>query len=471
MTEALPPAPEGLAGTRKSGKNAIWLVLERLLQVLVAFVVSIVVARTLGKEDLGSLAIGLALLLLVGSVINPAVQCLLRDVIAKPEDAPRLYAASSTAVAIVTSVFYVIMGTVIATTMGLDSTTAVVILIVVGSALLRPFNVVDAWFKMELQSRVAVQIRLVALLLTGAARVALPLLGFSVVWVAWTYVIEAILAGLGMWIAYRRMSGDQRWTLDFGRVRSTLKEFMPLLLTSSSALIYMRLDQAMVGWLSSLSEAGLFAIASSMAEAPRFALLALFLSVAPRLLKLKNADPERYRTELIAVTRVLVLLGYLLTLGLIFVMAPLAPLLLGPGFEDTRLIIVLLALPTPFVCIGGVLLFVTNWDRLYREAIVRNGIGAALSIGLNFWLLPKYGAVGAAITTIVAYLWVFFLGATIARSTREFFWMSLSALNPFATIVMLLERRRKRAETRKAREEFLAAFDEEPAPAEDRPSA
>lgn len=460
MTETLPPAPEGLAGTRKSGKNAAWLVLERLLHVLVAFVVSIVVARSLGKEDLGSLAIGLAFLLLVGSVINPAVQCLLRDVIAKPADAGRLYAASSAAVAIVTTLFYLLMGAVIAATMGFDSTTAIVILVVVGSALLRPFNVVDAWFKMELQSRVAVQIRVAALLLTGAARVALPLLGFSVVAVAWTYVIEAALAGVGMWIAYRRMSDNHHWALDFSRVRGTLKEFLPLLVTSSSALIYLRLDQAMVGWLSGLSEAGLFAIASSMAEAPRFALLALFLSVAPRLLKLKNSDPERYRTELIAVTKVLVLLGYLLTLGLIFIVAPLAPVLLGPGFEDTSLIIVLLALPTPFVCIGGVLLFITNWDRLYREAIVRNAIGAVLSIGLNFALLPAYGAVGAAISSFVAYLWVFFLGAVFARRTRPFFWIGVSSLNPFATIVMLVHRRKKRAQVRQERQELLAAFDE-----------
>lgn len=460
MSEALPPAPEALAGTRKSGKNAAWLVLERLLHVLVAFIVSIVVARTLGKEDLGSLAIGLAFLLLVGSVINPAVQCLLRDVIARPDQAGRLYAASSAAVAIVTGVFYLVMGAIIAATMGFDSTTAIVLLIVVGSALLRPFNVVDAWFKMELQSRVAVQVRIAALLLTGAARVALPLLGFGVVAVAWTYVVEAVLAGVGMWIAYRRMTDNHRWALDSRRLRDTLKELMPLLVVSSSALVYMRLDQAMVGWLSGLSEAGTFAIASSMAEAPRFALLALFLSVAPRLLKLKNADPERYRSELIAVTQVLVLLGYLLTLGLIFIVAPLAPLLLGPGFEDTSLIIVLLALPTPFVCIGGVLLFVTNWDRLYREAIVRNAIGAVISIGLNFALLPAYGAVGAAISSFFAYLWVFFLGATIARSTRAFFWMALSSLNPFATIRMLLERRKKRAQTRQERQDLLAAFDE-----------
>lgn len=453
------PATAPLAGTRKTGKNALWLVIERIVHLAVAFAVSIVVARTLGKEDLGSLAIGLSFLLLVGSVINPAVQCLLRDVIAKPAEAGRYYAASTAAVAIITSLFYVIMAGFVLSSLGLDSTTGVVILIIVGSALLRPFNTVDAWFKKELQSKAAVQIRLVALLFAGAFRIALPLLDFSIILVAWTYVLEAVIAGVGMWVAYRRRAPDGPWKIDAPRLKETLRELMPLLITSSSSLIYLRLDQAMVGWLSGLSEAGLFAIASSMAEAPRFALLALFISVAPRLLKLKYSDPERYQEELLAVARVLVLLGYLLTLALVFIMAPLAPVLLGPGYEDTRLVIILLALSTPFVCIGGLLLFITNWDRLYREAIIRNIIGAVISVGLNFALLPKYGAVGAAISSFVAYFWVYFIGALFAKRTRAFFWMALPALEPIGTVKLLVRRRRRRAERRREQQELMAAFD------------
>lgn len=462
MTEPAAPTVEPLAGTRRSGKNALWLVTERVVHLAVAFAVSIVVARTLGREDLGSLAIGLSFLLLIGSVINPAVQCLIRDLIANPREAGRYFAASTAAVAIITSLFYLIMAGFVLASLGLTSTTGLVIMIVVGSALLRPFNVVDAWFKKELQSRTAVQIRLVALLVTGAARIALPLLGFSIVLVAWTYVIEAVIAGVGMWVAYRRNSQDSPWKLDSPRLKLTLKEYAPLLIASSSALIYTRLDQAMVGWLSGLSEAGLFAIASSMAEAPRFALLALFISVAPRLLKLKYSDPARYQAELVAVARVLVLLGYLLTIALIVIMAPLAPVLLGPGFEDTRLVIILLAASTPFVCIGGLLLFITNWDRLYREAITRNIIGAVISVALNFALLPKYGAVGAAISSFVAYVWVYFIGALFARRTRAFFWMALPALEPVGTVKMLLERRDKRAAKRRAQQELMASFDELP---------
>ena len=43
---------------------------------------------------------------------------------------------------------------------------------------------------------------------------------------------------------------------------------------------------------------------------------------------------------------------------------------------------------------------------------VVTGVGAAVNVGLNFWLVPAYGMVGAAISTLVAYV-VLFVGMTL----------------------------------------------------------
>ena len=43
---------------------------------------------------------------------------------------------------------------------------------------------------------------------------------------------------------------------------------------------------------------------------------------------------------------------------------------------------------------------------------VVTGVGAAVNIALNFWLIPAYGMVGAAISTLVAYV-VLFAGMTL----------------------------------------------------------
>jgi O-antigen/teichoic acid export membrane protein len=43
---------------------------------------------------------------------------------------------------------------------------------------------------------------------------------------------------------------------------------------------------------------------------------------------------------------------------------------------------------------------------------VVTGVGAAANIALNFWLIPEYGWVGAAISTLAAYV-VLFAGMTL----------------------------------------------------------
>ena len=43
---------------------------------------------------------------------------------------------------------------------------------------------------------------------------------------------------------------------------------------------------------------------------------------------------------------------------------------------------------------------------------VVTGVGAAVNIALNFWLIPAYGMVGASISTLASYV-VLFIGMTI----------------------------------------------------------
>ena len=43
---------------------------------------------------------------------------------------------------------------------------------------------------------------------------------------------------------------------------------------------------------------------------------------------------------------------------------------------------------------------------------VVTGVGAAANVGLNFWLIPRYGMVGASISTAAAYV-VLFIGMTV----------------------------------------------------------
>lgn len=455
MTEAVESSAPKLA-LKGTGKNAFWLVLERVIHLGVAFVVSFVVAARLGSEDYGRIAVGMALLTLLLPISNIIGQCLMRDMAAEPGTENRLYTAGTVVAGLVTSVIVLLVAIGVIFTVGLDSNTGVVTLVIVGSSLLRPLNTVDVFFLQRMDSKRTVKIRIIVGLVFGTSRIGLLVLGYGVTAVAWTYVAEALLASIGMWIAFRRVNKGFQWEFDWKRVRELAGEFTPLFIATSSALIFMKLDQVMLAALSNLSQTGIFGLATSLSETPRFPLVALMGSLAPRLLMLKRRDPEAYWARLADVSRLITLLGWGLTFGLIFIVAPLTPMLLPKDYAGISVVIVILALTTPLVAMGGILLWIQNWEKFYREAMIRNAVAAVLSISLNLILLPRYGAVGAAITTMVATLWVYVIGVAIAPRTRPVFWMTLPSMEPVSSARILLRHRRE-AKQERAEMQSLAA--------------
>ncbi|MBA3524024.1 MAG: oligosaccharide flippase family protein [Geodermatophilaceae bacterium] len=320
------------------------------------------------------------------------------------------------------------------------------VMVIAGSALLRPLQVVDAWFIMNQDSRRVVIIRVAVLFVLAAFRISLPLLGYGVVAVAWTYMIEAFLASVGSYIAYRRYNKGYEWVVSRARVASVAREFVPLLLMSSTALIYQRLGQVMLAWLSDLDQVGIYAASASLVDAPKFPLIALAVSATPRLLALKQTDPVRFREALQDFARFVNLFGYAVTIGLVVVFAPLAPLILGKAYADATVVIIILGVSTPLIALGASLQLLTNWEKLYRQAVVRNLSGALISVALNFALMPRYGAVGGAISTFCALLWVYVIGVALDKKTRFIFDITLPTLEPIGSTKVLLARRRKRKE-------------------------
>lgn len=456
MTEQAATTAPAVRGIKRTGRNAFWLVLERMIHLVVAFVVSFVVARELGAANYGQIAVGLAVLNLMLPIASIISSCTLRDIAAEPQARRAHYTASVVTAGLATSVLVMITVVGVILTVGLTSDVGIVTVVMVGSSLLKPLNTIDVWFLERLESKRTVRIRIVVLVLTGAIRVALPLAGYGVVAVAWTYVLEAFLSSLGMWVAFRRAAKDFTWEFSRPRAVQLLKEFSPLFLATSSALLFMKMNQVQLAWLGGLDEAGVFSLGSSLAETPRFPLVALMSSLAPSLLALKNRDPEKYWARLNDVSRLVTLLGYGLTAALILIVAPLAPLLLPPDFDGIRMVIVLVACTTPFVCMGGILLWIQNWEKLYREAMIRNLIAAVISIGLGFILMPRFGATGAAITTLVTTIWVYVLGAATAKRTRPVFWMTLPSLEPISSTRALIASRRNAKRDRRELAELAA---------------
>jgi polysaccharide transporter, PST family len=190
-----------------------------------------------------------------------------------------------------------------------------------------------------------------------------------------------------------------------------------LVVAALSVVIYMRIDQIMLGALSTRAENGLYAVATSLSEVSYFIPVAVMTSLGPVLTGLHERDPDAFLLRLQQVFSLLAAGAYVAMIGSVVVARPLIGVLFGDRYAGTVLPFVILTVSIPFVFLGTAQNIWTILEGHQVLALVRACAGSVLNVGLNFLLLPRFGAVGAAITTVVANVTTSYAGNALSPTT------------------------------------------------------
>ena len=216
-------------------------------------------------------------------------------------------------------------------------------------------------------------------------------------------VLEAGLMAVSAIGAYVLVAGKLRLRVDTARFRLMLREGMPLFLSSLAVMVYMRIDQIMLGQLATAETLGQYSVAVRISESVFFVPMALQSAFYPGLVRSRTDAPESWHEELQHYYDVAALAMLVLALAVTaFATVGLTPLL-GSGYEPAVSMIWILALSIPFVGLGvarTTYLTIRGW---LWTAPLTTTLGALLNVGLNLFLIPVWGGVGAAIATVVSY--------------------------------------------------------------------
>lgn len=166
-----------------------------------------------------------------------------------------------------------------------------------------------------------------------------------------------------------------------------------------SPLLWTRIDLALVGTIGGIREAGLFNAASSLTAMLMQACVTLCMAVVPHL---ASVEPERRPEASGAVMRILLLMLVPMALGMAAIAPRVVRLVYGPDFHDAGGAAIMLSVSAMGTLLTIALSNVINVLEK-NSSLVKSGIvGAVLTLGLGFALVPFYGLIGAATARIVA---------------------------------------------------------------------
>jgi O-antigen/teichoic acid export membrane protein len=185
---------------------------------------------------------------------------------------------------------------------------------------------------------------------------------------------------------------------------------MPLVPSALALWAINFVDREFVVWYKGNAEVGVYSAAVKIASVITFVLIA-FRTAWPAFAYSIEDDREARRTYAFVLTYLLAFASWMsLALG------GLAPwwteLLTAPRYHRAAEGVALLAFAGAVYAGYTVLAIGSGRARKTQLNWVVTGAGALANVGLNFWLIPRWGMVGAAISTLAAYV-VLFVGMTL----------------------------------------------------------
>lgn len=203
--------------------------------------------------------------------------------------------------------------------------------------------------------------------------------------------------------------------------RLLLKYSIPVMLTSVAGIILSFTDTAMLTFFSSLEEVGVYQAALPTAN------ILLFLTsvIATVLLPLVAELWEKKEESLLAVAiadlylYVLILVLPMVLVALIFPDIILN-LLFGASYIGGARILQFLAISAFFLTMNAINTSALSGIGLPAETTKAVMIGAGVNFVVNLFLIPRYGGVGAGISTAVSSVIIFSLTWILLRRTISF---------------------------------------------------
>src|SRR5579872_1620086 len=191
--------------------------------------------------------------------------------------------------------------------------------------------------------------------------------------------------------------GRVRMKLDLGLVRKWFPLAVPFGFTFFLTNLYFRADVPILQHFRSFAEVGWYTFAYKPFEALQFIPLAIQAVVYPLLGVYFVTDASRLKSAYERFFRVLVLLGWPLTVGTFVLVHPIGRLFrLFPQSEPSLRI---LAFAIVFLFANSAFYAMLNATNRQHLNAWATGFAAAINIGLNLALIPRYGYLAASTTT------------------------------------------------------------------------
>jgi len=395
----------GHEGFKRYFVNTGWMFGGQVVSLLIAFFISAWIARYLGPENYGILNYAVAFAGLFSFLASLGIDGILnRELVKFPEKRDELLGTAFRLKLIggLVAFLLVILSTII---LEISPLLKLLISLYAFSFILQAINVISIYFQAEVKAKNNVRAVLFATLISSLLKVVIILSGQGVIWVMLVYVLDSLWQGLGLISAYKEFGLKiKNWYFNKHLVRDFLKNSWPLMLASAAALIYLKIDQVMIGLMLGNREVGIYAAAVRLVEVWYFIPGIICTSLFPAIINAKQTNFKIYYGRLKNLYLLMAFISIFLAVVITFLAKPLIYFLFGYNYLEAVFILQIYTWSSVGLFLGVAVNQYLMSENLVKTIFWLNFSAMLINVILNLIFIPIFGLAGAALATLISYL-------------------------------------------------------------------
>ncbi len=423
-------------GFMKYFKNTSWLFGHKALSIIISFPVTVWLARYLGPEQFGILNYVIAFIGLFGIFSSLGLSQIITKELLSSQDDSQLTMGSSLVLRLAGGIVLIpIVAYSITVFRPNNELLYVMALILSTTFLFQSFNIINNWFEAHVQAKYSAVIQTIVLFISVILKIVLIFMQAPLIVFIWLVFVESLISAIGLVSIYLLKVGRIfTWKVSYKKIKYLLREAYPLILSGAAYMIFIRIDQIMLGNLVGDKDVGIYAAAVKISESWMFIPTIIASSFFPAMLNARKNNYSLYLQRTQYLLNIMAVLGIVVAICTIFLASPLINLIFGENYIDSSTILIIHIWGMLFIAISIISFRYFIAEGLQIYSFYRSFAGLIINIVLNYLFIPAYGAVGAAVATVISQAVAAYLLNSISPKTRPMFFMQTKALALFGTI-------------------------------------
>ncbi len=404
-------------------KNTGWLLIARIGSLFLKLIVGFAVANYLGATNNGLLNYPIAFVTFFAAAAALGLEGIItRELIQNPSNKNYLLGTAIT-MRLLSSLLIIpilLFSYIFFNQGGTNNLPFSFILITSSVLLFQACNILDSYFQSIVQARKIMLAQLSANIFSAAFKILLIFFKAKLIWFVTAISIDvAILAIFYLYIFQK--SGNSILDLRFNTslAKSLFKKSWPLAFSTVLVTIYMKIDQIMIMKISGEKALGIYTTVVGLSESWYFLPVAIVSSIFPALVNARKDDVERYQKRLTDLYDLMVMLSITIGLIMTFSSGLLYDIIYKPEFRGGSDVLIVHIWAGVFVFLGTASSQYLLAEGFTFIALLRTGLGAIVNIILNIFWIPKYGIIGAAYATLIAYAVATFFILLLPKTNKQ----------------------------------------------------